>query len=394
VDKEALDRSIARRLVDHIDHQTTDMADDVLELPMDIYTSEEHYQRELEVLFNDQILVLCLSGALPKASSYLTVEMLGVPILLTRDSGGRVHALANVCRHRGVRVADGHGEARRFTCPFHAWVYDLEGKLVGVPVADGFEGMCREDKGLVELPVAEGFGLVVGRLRPGPPIDIETYLGPGLTEELSLLEFVDWKLAGEPHKHQVNANWKVTLDTYRENYHFNTLHRTTLAGYAYGGVLTFDAFGPHVRNASAIRTIDEIRNRPEDEWDDPARHFSYQYSLFPNVCLSFDCRHIELWQILPVGAHLSEVLHMAYYRPGLSEEETAKLAEMAPWICQAVVDAEDFWVAARTEPGIQSGLVETAVFGRNEPAPQHLHRGFLAALEEATHREDRSTRGR
>jgi nitrite reductase/ring-hydroxylating ferredoxin subunit len=383
VDKEALDRSIARRLIDHIEHHTTDMADGVMEVPMEVYTSEDHYRQELQVLFHDRPLVLCLSGALPRPGSYLAIEMLGVPLLLTRDSDGRVHAFANMCRHRGVRVVDGQGEARRFTCPFHAWVYDLQGKLVGVPVAEGFEGMCRDDKGLVELPAAEGYGLVVGRVRPGPAVDIEQYLGPALTDELSLLDFADWEFVGEPHKHAVNANWKVTLDTYRENYHFSYLHRDTLAGYAYGGVLTFDALGPHVRNASAIRTIDEIRDQPEDQWADPSRHFSYQYSLFPNICLTFDCRHIEFWQILPTGAHTSEVLHMAHFRPGLSEEESAKLAEMAPWICQAVVDGEDFWVAGRTEPVIRTGLVGTAVFGRNEPAPQHLHRGFRAAMEKA-----------
>jgi nitrite reductase/ring-hydroxylating ferredoxin subunit len=382
VDKEALDRSIARRLIDHLERHTTDMADAVFEVPARLYTSEEHYQRELDVLFRGRPLVFCLSGALPRPGSYLAIEMLGLPLLLTRDSSGRVHALANVCRHRGVRVVDGHGEARRFTCPFHAWVYDLEGALVGVPVAEGFEGMCREEKGLIALPVAEGYGLVVGRLQPGPPVDIERYLGPELIEELSLLDFADWELTCDPHTHTVDANWKVTLDTYRENYHFNSLHRTTLAGYAYGGVLTFDAFGPHVRNASAIRTIDEIRSLPEDEWDDPSRHFSYQYSLFPNVCLTFDCRHIELWQILPVDAHRSVVFHMQHLRPGLPEDEAAKLAEMAPWICQAVVDGEDFWVAGRTEPGLQTGLLDTVVFGRNEPAPQHLHKGFLAALAE------------
>jgi choline monooxygenase len=57
--------------------------------------------------------------------------------------------------------------------------------------------------------------------------------------------------------------------------------------------------------------------------------------------------------------------------------------DMAPWICETVVDGEDFWVAARTEPGVRTGLLETVVFGRNEPAPQHLHRGFAAALAAA-----------
>jgi len=380
LDRGALERSLIRRLIDHIEHGTTDLADDVLELPAELYTSEAHLADELRVLFFSQPLVLCLSGALPAPGRYATVDLCGTPVLVTRDGAGRVHALANVCRHRGVRVVDGSGSARRFTCPFHAWTYDIEGKLVGLPVAGAFESVCREEKGLVELPVAEGHGLVIGSLRPGPPLDVDTYLGPGLAAELAMLDFADWEPHGEPHVHRVGANWKVTLDTFRENYHFDYLHRNTLAGYAYGGVLTFDAFGRHLRNCSALRSVDEIRGRPEGEWGDVARHFSYQYALFPNTSLTFDSRHIELWQIVPTGVDTSEVVHTAYLRPGLPEEEKQRAVEMAPWICETVVDGEDFWVAGRTEPGIRSGLLDKVVFGRNEPAPQHLHRGFLEAL--------------
>ena len=88
-------------------------------------------------------------------------------------------------------------------------------------------------------------------------------------------------------------------------------------------------------------------------------YFSYQYQLFPNTSLTFDSRHIELWQILPDGPAGTEVVHTAYMRPGLPDEERQRLAEMAPWICETVVDGEDFWVAARTEPGLRTGLVET-----------------------------------
>jgi len=380
MDKEALEHQLARRLLDHIENGTTDMADAVLEVPATVYTSEDRYADEVDVLFRDHPQVLCLSGAVPDPGSYLTVDICGTPVLVTRAKDGRVRAMANICRHRGVRVVDGVGHARRFTCPFHNWVYDTEGTLVGMPVADAFEGMCREEKGLIDLPVAEGYGVVVGRLRPGAPVDIDDYLGPELAEELALLDFADWTLFGEPHIHTVGANWKVTLDTYRENYHFDFLHRDTLASYAYGGVLTFDAFGPHLRNCSAIRSIDELRDRPEEEWGDVAAHFSYQYALFPNISLTFDSRHIELWQILPVAPDRSQVVHTTYLRPGLSDEETTKLVEMAPWICETVVDGEDFWVAGRTEPGISTGILDTVVFGRNEPAPQHLHLGFEAAL--------------
>jgi choline monooxygenase len=386
VDKEALERSLARRLLDHIEHRTTDLADDVMELPTDVY-SGAHHEREVEVLFRDQPLVFCLSGALPAPETFRAVDLAGTPVLLTRDAQGRVRALANVCRHRGVRVADGAGQAQNFTCPFHAWCYDLEGRLIAVPVAQAFEGMCREQKGLVELPVAEGYGLIVGRLRPGLAVDIDDYLGPGLADELAMLDFADWQPHGEPHVHRVNANWKVTLDTFRENYHFNFLHRRTLARYAYGGVLTFDAFGPHLRNCSALKSIRELRDIPESGWGDVSQHISLQYALFPNTSLTFDCRHAELWQILPVAPDKSEVVHTAYLRPGLSDEERAKAVDMAPWICETVVDGEDFWVAGRTEPGVRTGLLDAVVFGRNEPAPQHLHRGFAAALRAAAARD-------
>jgi len=280
-------------------------------------------------------------------------------------------------------LIDGAGESTRITCPFHAWTYSTKGALVRVPSENVFGDICKEDKGLIELPVAEGYGLIVGRLRPGPAIDIDEYLGPGLSAELGMLDFADWKPYGETHVHKVEANWKVTLDTFRENYHFNFLHRTTLASYAVGGVLTFDPFGRHLRNCSALKSIEELRDKPEAEWGDVSGHFSYQYALFPNVSLTYDARHIELWQILPVSPSESEVIHTAYGRPDLSDEEQAKLTEMAPWICNEVVDGEDFWVAGRTEPGLSTGLIETVVFGRNEPAPQHLHKAFLATIAAA-----------
>jgi phenylpropionate dioxygenase-like ring-hydroxylating dioxygenase large terminal subunit len=385
MDRDALERSLARRLIDHIENRTTDMADGVLEVPADVYLGG-HHDREVVALFLRYPLVLALSGALPEPGTYRTIDVAGTPVLMVRGGDGRVRSFLNACRHRGVRLADGGGAVKRFTCPFHAWTYELDGSLFRVPVPEGFAGLCLADKGLVELPVAEGYGLIVGRLRPDPDpgpasIDIDDYLGPELAGELAMLDFADWTVHGDPHVHAVAANWKVTVDTFRENYHFAFLHRKTLARYAYGGVLTFDAFGPHLRNASALRSIDALRGVPDEQWQDVAQHFSYQYQLFPSTSLTFDARHIELWQILPIAPDACEVIHTSYLKPGLSDEERSKATGMAPWICETVVDGEDFWVAGRTEPGVRTGLLGTVVFGRNEPAPQHLHRGYLAAVE-------------
>ena len=217
MDRRTLERSLARRLLHHIDQHTTDMADACYEVACETYTSPARHLEELNALFFDQPLLLCMSGALPEPNTYLAIELCDTPILLTRDGDGRVHALLNTCRHRGARVADGTGQASRFTCPFHAWTYDARGKLIGVPVASGFEGMCREDRGLVRLPVDEGYGLIVGRLRPGAEVDVAAYLGAELAAELSLLDVSKWQPFSEPHVHEVAANWKTTLDTDRKS---------------------------------------------------------------------------------------------------------------------------------------------------------------------------------
>src|SRR4051812_6053189 len=102
-----LEYSLARRLLDHVATNTTDMADAVMEVPATNYWSPEHYADELDQLFLHHPIALCLSGALPSANSYRTIDMCGTPVLLTRDEEGTVHSFANTCRHRGVRVADG-----------------------------------------------------------------------------------------------------------------------------------------------------------------------------------------------------------------------------------------------------------------------------------------------
>src|SRR5215471_13199876 len=120
MDREALEHALVRRLLDHLENGTTDMADGVMELPTELY-SQERQQEEVEVLFRGRPLVFCLSAALPKPPSYRAIDLCGTPVIVTRDTSGRVRAMLNVCRHRGVRIADGAGRGRRLTCPFHAW---------------------------------------------------------------------------------------------------------------------------------------------------------------------------------------------------------------------------------------------------------------------------------
>jgi phenylpropionate dioxygenase-like ring-hydroxylating dioxygenase large terminal subunit len=106
------------------------------------------------------------------------------PLVLVRDSNGKARLFLKSCRHRGVKVCEGAGTDRsNFTCPFHNWRYDLDGNLVNVPEPEGFDDLDRDAHGLIELPMAEKYGLLFGKPTPGGKIDVDVVLG-GLGPEL------------------------------------------------------------------------------------------------------------------------------------------------------------------------------------------------------------------
>ena len=385
MDRQALEHGLTRRLLDHIDAGSTDFAPDILELPTDIY-SEARHAEEVEVLFRGQPLVLCLSGALPGPGTYRTVDLCGTPVLLTRNDDGTVRAIANVCRHRGVRVVDGAGAgataspARSTPGPTTSTA-----ELVAVPDGRGVRGHVPGRQGAgasCRSPRATGWSS--GRLRPGtgdrhrrlPRARAGRRAGDARLRRLGAVR-------RDRTSTRSRANWKVTLDTFRENYHFSFLHRKTLAKYAYGGVLTFDPFGPHLRNCSALRSIDELRDRPEERVGRRVGALQLPVRAVPEH--QPDLRQPPRGAVAdPAGRRdRPRSCTAPYLRPDLTDEERSKAVDMAPWICETVVDGEDFWVAGRTEPGIRTGVLDTVVFGRNEPAPQHLHQGFEDALSDA-----------
>ena len=139
---------------------------DVLRIPARNYLDPQRWEREV-AMFKRTPLVLAAGGELRGPSSYKATTVMNVPVLLTRDNGGVVRAFVNSCSHRGaVVVPDGAGTARRFACPYHNWIYDTRGDLVGVTDREYFGSIDAATMGLTPLPVAERAGLifVVARL--------------------------------------------------------------------------------------------------------------------------------------------------------------------------------------------------------------------------------------
>jgi choline monooxygenase len=155
-----LDADMTRRALRLVVDGTTDMADAVLRVPLGYYRDADVLRRERRDILERTPLALVPTARIPAAHDFVVREVLGRSVLVSRGADGAARAFLNYCRHRGARPAEGCGNARRFTCPYHAWTYDSAGQLVGMPGAEGFAGIDPADHGLVELPADERHGFV------------------------------------------------------------------------------------------------------------------------------------------------------------------------------------------------------------------------------------------
>ena len=118
--------TLTKRVLTLWRNKTTDLAPDVMRQPVDAYLDQDRFEHEVDRVFKRLPLALALGSELPGPNTYKAVEVLGVPVLLTRSDDGVARAFLNVCKHRGAPLCEeGLGEGRRLTCPYHAWVYDM-----------------------------------------------------------------------------------------------------------------------------------------------------------------------------------------------------------------------------------------------------------------------------
>jgi nitrite reductase/ring-hydroxylating ferredoxin subunit len=379
-------------LMKHLDEDTNVDAGRQLWNPVSSYTCGDMAAKEWEHFFQNYPHVLGLSADLPEPGSFFTSQDLGKPILCTRTKDGAFRAFLNVCRHRGTIVEDEpRGKKTAFQCPFHGWTYDLEGTLVGLPKEGHFGKVDRDCHGLVALPAVERYGILWVSPDPDAEFDLDGLLGD-LAPELA-----SWGLdrcvrhGGTHYDHSMN--WKLAIDTFGETYHFNTLHKNSLANDFYGNVQMYDTYGRNHRMMLCMKSIDNLRTKPQEEWNVAEAALSVYY-LFPNVQLIVGGVGPTLVRVYPDGAnaHQSWSDIGFYMFPEVLENPAAMafaearnmtveelLGERTNGFAE-VIQQEDYVAAASGHRGALSGAQEYMIFGRNEPALHHYHNTYRDAL--------------
>ena len=276
-------RDLTRRALAHYKNGTTDQAEQIMTMPVAAYIDPERYAAEVDRIFKHLPLALALSIEIAEPGDYRAMQVVGVPVLVVRGADGTARAFLNACRHRGARVcALGGGHARLFTCPYHAWAYDLEGRLINRYAADTFGDVDHAALGLTELYCVERAGLVYVMLTPGESCDIDAWLGD-FAEELGTLALDSWSIYTT--RELDGPGWKVALDGYLEAYHHNSLHGKTVGKLTVGNLLVLDTWGPHQRLTFGRKSLAELVDVPADEWD-VNQHIRLIHNCFPNLSIS------------------------------------------------------------------------------------------------------------
>jgi phenylpropionate dioxygenase-like ring-hydroxylating dioxygenase large terminal subunit len=176
-------------------------------------------------------------------------------------------------------------------------------------------------------------------------------------------------------------NWKLVIDTFLEPYHFAVLHRDTVGPIFIPNLCLFDGFGLNLRETLPRRTIVELNEQPESDWD-LVKHTAMVYVLFPNTVVVMQADHLETWRVYPVPGKPDEcVTCLDFYIPEPADTESAKRHwERNMDLTIRTVAEEDFPTMAGIQRGLLSGAQESVIIGRNEPALIHWEQACAKAL--------------
>jgi phenylpropionate dioxygenase-like ring-hydroxylating dioxygenase large terminal subunit len=351
-----------------------EMLGEVTHIPVSNYTDAGILEQEMDTVFRNYPMVAGHACHVREPGAYLLSDWNRLPYVVVRDKEGVLRAFLNTCRHRGARLVSGKEEKlNSFVCPFHGWVYGLDGALRSMSRAHNFPGVQCEKMGLVELPVAEHGGLVWIHPTPGATIDIQNYLGT-IGDDLQHFE-VDQLVTYRKNKVIRNANWKMLIKTYLEGYHVPYLHKDTLSRSFKKGVIAHLEHGPHIRLAAARTNVLDALSVDSNSWH-ILDYASVYYALFPHTFFIMHPDYVSINTFYPEAPDRTIWTHEMLYRPEayVGEEGLAALAKRFDYTNDAVFDAEDFAVAEDVQLGLK--------YGANKFHTLSLEEGLLAIFQQ------------
>jgi phenylpropionate dioxygenase-like ring-hydroxylating dioxygenase large terminal subunit len=347
---------------------------DGMSLPGWLYHDPEFFEAEKRAFLRAAPQVVCHANEIPEPGDWRTLEYLGESVIVIRGDDGAVRAFSNVCRHRGSRIVDGAaGCAKVLTCPYHAWSYARDGRLVGVPHRQEYPGLRTEDHGLFPVALETWRGFLFVTLEPkgqSHAPSVAEMMAP-YDAEVAPYRFEELQAIGRVTLRPRALNWKTIADNYSDGLHIpvGLPGLTRLFGKGYrieanahvdkmeGDLLDRESSNPSER--AYQRLLPRVDHLPETH----QRKWLY-YKLFPNVAFDIYPDQVDFMQFLPVSATETVIREISYALP--DERREMKAARHLNWRINRRVNAEDTELITRVQLGMQSQSYVAGPLGTSE----------------------------
>ncbi|MEV5576843.1 SRPBCC family protein [Spirillospora sp. NPDC052269] len=264
----------------------------------DVYRDPERYERERIEILNRSWQIICRSEQIPAPGDHHVWEGHGESIVITRREDGGLAGFHNVCQHRGARIVQQSGTgARRFTCRWHNWAYDVEGKVTGVPNRPDFDPKVLADLCSPAIDVDEWGGWVWAVLAgPGVAGKLQDWIAPEVAADLGAFRMEDMKLV-EKVEWEVDVNWKVAVDAFCEYYHAQALHGADAQNAKDARESTIHVFGRNSMYFVPFLGVLEDLTRTLDH----TRYAICNYLLFPTAVVNSQALHTQVFRAVPLS---------------------------------------------------------------------------------------------
>ena len=350
------------------------------------YTSEAIYRAEVERIFGRRWLCAARSEEITGAGDYVLREIGPESLIITRGADGAPRAFYNVCRHRGTRMCEagrGHFEGA-ITCPYHAWRYGLDGRLLAAPSTTDIEGFDRADYPLHQAAVAEWQGFIFLSLDPHPRPFADAFAPlAGKFDRFNLP-----RLRGVRRiDYEVKANWKLLFENYNECYHCSPVHpqlvKLTPAQSGENDLTEGPFLGGYMEIAKEGASLSESGRAcglPVGALSPDDMRRVYYYSIFPNMLLSLHADYVMVHTLWPNGPERTHVECSWLFHPdsattpGMDPDDGVRFWDLT--------NRQDWHMCELSQLGVRSRVYTPGPFSPREGVSAAWDREYLKAMRE------------
>jgi len=348
-------------------------------LPQSYFVSPDIFAEESRKVFASEWVCVGHRSQLPEAGDYIVQEVAGESLIILRDKEGNIRSFHNVCRHRGTRLCEApSGHAAAIQCPYHAWTYALDGRLIGAPHMDSAPGFDKADYPLSSVSVRQWEGFIFVSLADAPR-PFEQVFAPIMGR------FADWNLprlrSALRVTYDVQANWKLIFENYSECYHCPGVHPALSKISPYDSAENDLCEGPFLGGFMAIARGKSLTMsgkacaRPVGDIKGENHARVFYYSIFPNMLLSMHPDYVMVHQLWPQSPKRTLIECNWYFHPeaagvpGYNPDDAVAFWDMT--------NKQDWHVCELSQQGIASRAYQPGPYSPRESIPAAWDREYL-----------------